>query len=75
MSYQRLFYLKYKKGISTYELIRRFPEEIDRVSEVAMLDIPEETLREIVLEERAFDHLMKLKKRLSLFLNQKSPSL
>ena len=74
MSYDRIFYLKYKKGISTYELIRRFPEEIDRVSEVALLEVPEETLRQIVAEERAFHRLMRLKRRFSKFLSQTHPS-
>ena len=39
MTYQELINLKFKKGISTYELVRRFPKEIKRVSEVALLDI------------------------------------
>jgi len=68
MTYQRLFYLKYKKGVSTYELIKRFPEDIGRVSEVALLDVPEETLKEILKEESDFHHLMVLKQRFSRFL-------
>ena len=68
MTYQKLFYLKFKKGISTYELVRRFPQEIDRVSEVALLDIPEETLKKIIREDKAFHKLMRLKKRFSRFL-------
>lgn len=74
MSYHRIFYLKYKKGISTCELIQRFPDEIDRVSEVALLEVPEETLRLIVAEEKAFHRLMRLKKRFSKFLTQTRPS-
>ena len=65
MTYQKLFYLKFKKGISTYELVRRFPEDINRVSEVALLDVPEETLRGILKEEKSFNRLMRLKKRFS----------
>lgn len=64
MTYQQLFDLKFKMGLSTYELVRRFPDEIERVSEVALLDLPEATLREIIREEAAFERLMKLKKRL-----------
>ena len=64
MTYQELFDLKFKMGLSTYELVRRFPDEIERVSEVALLDLPEATLREIIREEEALARLIKLKKRL-----------
>lgn len=69
MTYQKLFYLKFKKGVSTYELVRRYPDEIERVSEVALLDLPDSTLREIIREEKALRRLMRLKKR---FLEDKS---
>ena len=63
MTYKRLFDLKYKKGLTTYELFRRFPESAVRVSEVALLEVPEVTLRSIVREEKEFSRLMRLKKR------------
>ena len=68
MTYERLFYLKFKKGLSTYDLVQQYPEAIARVSEVALLDVPEGTLKEIVKEEKALNRLMALKKRLSRFL-------
>ena len=67
MTYQRLFYLKFKKGLSSCELIQRFPEHIHRVSEVALLDVPEQTLKEIIREEKAFNRLMRLKRKYSRF--------
>ena len=63
MTYQKLFYLKFIKGLSTYELVRRFPDEIERVSEVALLDLPEATLREIIWKEKDFLRLMRLKRK------------
>jgi len=63
MTYRRLFHLKFVKGISTYELVQRFPRAIDRVSAVALLDVPEATLREVIKEEKELNRLMKLKKR------------
>jgi hypothetical protein len=68
MTYKQLFYLKFKKGLTTYELVNQFPSDIDRVSEVALLDVPEEVLREILREEEAFQRLMRLKKRYSKLL-------
>ncbi len=69
MTYQKLFYLKYKKGLSTYDLVRRFPSDVGQVSEVAMLDISEEILKEIVAEKATFQRLMRLKKRYLKFLS------
>lgn len=68
MTYKTLFDLKFKKGLSTYDLLRKFPSELQQVTEVAMLDIPESILKEIVNEEVAFKKLMKLKKQLMRFL-------
>lgn len=68
MTYHELFYLKYKKKISTYELVKRYPREADRVSEVALMDVPEGILRNIIREEEIFNRLMRLKKRYSRFL-------
>ena len=48
--YEQLINLKYREGLSTYELVRRFPKQIHRVSEVALLDIPEETLKKVIRE-------------------------
>lgn len=61
--YEKLFDLKYRQGISTHELVRRFPEHIDRVNEVALLDIPENTLKELVPEKRILERLIGLKKQ------------
>jgi len=63
MTYQELINLKFKKGISTYELVCRFPKEIKRVSEVALLDVPEQTLKEVVPGKKTLNRIMDLKKR------------
>lgn len=63
MTYREIFDLKYKQGFSTYELVRRFPREVMRISEVALLEIPEDTLREVIAEEEVLDRLMNLKRK------------
>ena len=63
MTYEKLLNLKYRKKISTYELVCRFPKEIKRVSEIALLDVPEATLREVLPEKKTFERLMGLKKK------------
>ena len=62
--YQKLFDLKYRKGVPTFELAQLFPEHVDRVSEVALLDIPEKTLKEVIPEKEILERLINLKKRL-----------
>jgi hypothetical protein len=68
MTYKRLFYLKYKMGLTTYDLVRQYPAEIDRVSEVALVEVPEAILREILQEDETFQRLMRLKKRYMKFI-------
>ncbi len=66
MTYREIFELKYNQGVSTYELVKRFPGEVQRISEVALLEIPEDTLREVILEAKVLDRLIGLKKRYGL---------
>ena len=68
MGYRELLYLKFKKKLSTFELVRRFPAQIERVSLVALMDIPEDTLRKVLPEERDYNRVMRLKRRFSEFL-------
>ena len=60
--YEKLFDLKYRQGIPTCELPHRFPEHIDLVSEVALLEIPEDTLRGLALERKILQRLMSWKR-------------
>lgn len=64
MTYKEIFDLKYKQGVSTYELVQLYPDYIDRVSEIALLEIPEETLSQILEGKRMLKRLRALKKRL-----------
>lgn len=64
--YEELIDLKYRKGVSTWRLIRRFPKHQKHVSEVALLGIPEKTLRKIVREKRLLDRLLEMKKKFPL---------
>lgn len=61
--YEKLFDLKYRQGISTCDLAHRFPSHIERVNEVALLDIPKKVLREVVSEKEVLERLMNLKKQ------------
>ena len=69
MTYEKLCFLKYKKGVSTQELIRLYPKEVVRVSEVALLDLPESILREVLTEADHLEHVMSLKEQFSTYLD------
>jgi hypothetical protein len=72
MTYKQIAYLKFKKGMTTYQLARQFPKFIQQVSEVALLDLSENTLRELLREEKAIHRLMRLKKRFSKYMRQQA---
>ncbi|MFH1801159.1 MAG: hypothetical protein ABH891_10010 [Candidatus Omnitrophota bacterium] len=61
--YEKLFDLKYRQGVPTCELAQRFPEHVDRVNEVALLDIPENTLKKVLPEKRILERVISLKKQ------------
>ncbi len=63
MTYREIFDLKYNQGLSTYELVQRFPQEVERISEVALLEIPEDTLRQVIAESEVLERVMNLKKK------------
>lgn len=61
--YEELIDLKYRKGVATYELLRRFPGHVEHVNEVALLHIPEETLKKVVREKETLEKLIRLKQQ------------
>ena len=61
--FEELVDLKYRKGVATYELLRRFPGQVERVSEVALLHIPEEILKKVVREKDTLERLIHLKQQ------------
>ena len=67
MTYEKIFELKFKKGYSTNELIQRFPEEADKVREIALLHLPTTLLKKTVSEARLLEKILDLKRK---FLGQ-----
>jgi hypothetical protein len=67
MTYREIFELKYTQGISTSELVRRFPADVKRISEVALLEVSDEMLRQVISEAKIVDRLIGLKKRYGIW--------
>ena len=68
MTYKKLFYLKYKVGMPTLEIAKLYPSAAQQVNEIALLDLPEPTLRELLGEDESLNRLIRLKRRLSRLL-------
>lgn len=62
MDYKELFKLKFEKGLSTIELEDRYPEEIDKIAKLALIDLPVQVLKKIIKDKRELSSLMELKK-------------
>ncbi len=67
MTYREIFELKYTQGISTSELVKRFPADVKRISEVALLEVSDEMLRQVISEAKIVERLISLKKRYGLW--------
>lgn len=72
MTYEKLFDLKYRQGVSTYDLIQQYPSSAEQVSKVALLEVPMATLKAVVLHQEELMHLLHLKKRLLRFLGKRN---
>lgn len=70
--YGKLFYLKFVRGLSTVELMDRFPEDIHEISEIALLGLPWPTLRKVVREKSALSHLLQVKRNCRYYLTPRS---
>ncbi len=62
MDYKELFKLKFEKGLSTIELEERYPEEIDKIAKLALIDLPPQVLKKIVKDKKELSSLLELKK-------------
>lgn len=67
MTYRKIFDMKYNQGISTSELVKRFPEDVKRISEVALLEVSDEMLRQVISETNVAERLISLKKRYGIW--------
>lgn len=63
MTYERIFKLKFKEGYSTNELIEKFPEEANKVREIALLQIPISILKRTLAEEGLLERILNLKRK------------
>lgn len=69
MTYHSLVDLKFRKGLTTHDLVRRYPASLRQINEIALMDIPDKILEELIKEEATLARLKQLKKRYSNFLS------
>ncbi|OQA57211.1 MAG: hypothetical protein BWY42_00657 [Candidatus Omnitrophica bacterium ADurb.Bin277] len=73
--YEKLIDLKYRKGIPTFKLIARYPEQKRQIHEVALLGIKESVLIKTIKDKHLLSRILKLKKKYqsSLKVPKKQP--
>ena len=52
--YEKLYDMKFRQGVPTCELVHRFPKHRFRIHEVALLEVPQRTLKEVVREKALY---------------------
>ncbi len=64
VTYQTLFELKFKQKIPTIELEMKFPKDKEKISRLALLELPAEVLKTVVKDEKKLTHLKSLRRSL-----------
>ena len=62
MTYQKIFNLKFRDEIPTFELGKRFPKERKKISRIALLELPNSLLRKLVRHKNEFKKLVYLRR-------------
>ena len=63
MTYEKLFHLKFKKGFTTNDLMEKYPKEVAKVREIALLQIPTSVLKKTLSEPDLLEKILNLKRR------------
>lgn len=64
MTYQTLYELKFKQKVPTIELEKKFPRDKEKISRLALLELPTGVLKNVVKDEKELTHLKSLRKTL-----------
>lgn len=64
MTYQTLFKLKFEQKVPTLELEKKFPRDKEKISRLALLELPTKVLKNVVRDEKELIHLQSLKRSL-----------
>jgi len=65
MTYQKIFDLKFKHKVPTLKLQETFPRESDKIRRVALMELPLQTLKRLIKDEKKVDDLLRLKRTLA----------
>ncbi len=64
MTYQTLYELKFKHKVPTLELEKKFPKDREKISRLALLELPTEVLKNVVRNEKELTQLQALRRTL-----------
>jgi hypothetical protein len=61
MSYDRIFNLKFREHVPTYQLGKLFPRERKKITQIALLELPISLLRQLIKQEKELRKLISLR--------------
>ena len=64
VTYEKIFKLKFEDDVPTHELEKRFPNELKKISKIALMELPPSTLKELLKREHELKKLLTLKQSL-----------
>jgi len=64
VKYKRIYDLKFNQCVPTFELRKRFPKEGRKITRVALLQLSNSVLRELVHQKKELQKLMLLRRSL-----------
>lgn len=64
MTYEKIFRLKFEAEVPTHQLERMFPKDLKKISKIALMELPQSTLKILLKRERELKKLMSLKRDL-----------
>lgn len=64
ITYRKLYRLKTERGLSTIDLVRRFPREREKITNLALLDLPQALLEQTLTEKQMMRRVADLRRRM-----------
>jgi hypothetical protein len=61
MTYEKIYDLKFNKNVTTFDLEKQFPNERDKISRIALLELSPTELRRVMRRSDEFQKIMNLK--------------
>nr|CAX68942.1 hypothetical protein JG2_0170 [uncultured bacterium] len=62
MTYEEIFNLKFREGLPTHIMEKRYPKDKLKITRVALSELPEESLRTVIRKDCELEKILYLKR-------------